>query len=152
MSPTGIYEIRHEGDNIMRGSLSQRTCHLQLTEAGTLQTLHGTEELPGVHASHMEFASYSHRDAVSNSAYTTQQAFRRRSFSFLPEHECLYTMSTHHQRGLLAVSSLAMPLWTGRRACHASMGSASSTTEQCRQYVSPASGSTMQSSQRCASA
>ena len=82
----------------MRGSLSQRTCHLQLTEAGTLQTLHGTEELPGVHASHMEFASYSHRDAVPNSAYTTQQAFRRRSFSFLPEHECLYTMSTHHPR------------------------------------------------------
>ena len=147
----------------MSGSLPQRTCHLQLTEAGTLQTLHGTEELTGVDASHTEFANSSHRDALSNSAYTTQQAFRRRSFSFLPEHECLYTMSTHHQRGLLAVSSLAMPLWTGaenvpamgawprRQAPKPQVGQAS-TTEQCHQYVAPAPGSTMEASQRCASA
>ena len=38
----------------MSGSLPQRTCHLQLTEAGTLQTLHGTEELAGDDASHTE--------------------------------------------------------------------------------------------------
>ena len=108
----------------MSGSLPQRTCHLQLTEAGTLQTLHGTEELTGVDASHTEFANSSHRDAVSNSAYTTQQAFRRRSFSFLPEHDVDASSTGTVSRVFLGNATV-----DGRRkcACHGSMASASST-------------------------
>ena len=91
-----MHETRHEEESIMSGFLPQRTCHLKLTEAGPLETLHGTEELAGDDASHTELTTGFHGDAVSNSTYTT-------------------------------VSSWAMPLWAGRGACHAMMGSPSST-------------------------